>query len=255
MGKWATRLCKLITIAVCLRPNALTQTHSTSVPSTLIEAEIEELRSRFSNQIVLGFEELWEIRPERTPSVDLGPPNSNLQKVIAKIRRDNPQYNLAFRPGGLVHIYPAHGTADPPRLLDLRLAEFFLPPDSCVPQQFLYMDSPMAIFSYTPELSKYIAEHEAAWHRTHGKEPWGTVGDFMGDCEPAHHRHEPIYRNITVREALNLIAIRSLQVANGQARSTGTEGFIVKPISWKYRFRRESDADTGLGGVPVFQTF
>jgi hypothetical protein len=24
---------------------------------------------------------------------------------------------------------------------------------------------------------------------------------------------------------------------------------------WKFRFRREADADTGLGGVPLFQTF
>jgi hypothetical protein len=100
-----------------------------------------------------------------------------------------------------------------------------------------------------------MAEHEAVWRRVHGKEPWGIVGDFMGDCEPAHHRHEPIYRKITVREALNLIAVRSLKVANGQAPSTGTSGFIVKPISWKYRFRPEPDANTGLGGVPVFQTF
>ena len=28
-----------------------------------------------------------------------------------------------------------------------------------------------------------------------------------------------------------------------------------KPLSWKFRFRREPDADTGLGGVPLFQTF
>jgi len=26
-------------------------------------------------------------------------------------------------------------------------------------------------------------------------------------------------------------------------------------VSWKFRFRREPDAATGLGGIPLFQTF
>ena len=45
----------------------------------------------------------------------------------------------------------------------------------------------------------------------------GVVGTFMADCEPAHHRRDPVFHNITVREALNLMSIRSLQVSNGQA--------------------------------------
>jgi hypothetical protein len=83
----------------------------------------------------------------------------------------------------------------------------------------------------------------------------GVVGDFMGDCEPAHHRREPIYRNITVRESLNLMAVRSLQVARGDVPSTAPKYFKPKPMSWKYRFRRDPEADTGLAGVPIFQTF
>lgn len=255
MRTWDTRLCELLAIALCLPLSALAQSHSPTVPSTLIEAEIDELRTRFPDQIVVGFEELWETRPDKTPNVDLGPPDAGLQEVLAKIRRDNPQYKLTLLSRGLVHIYPAHGTADPPKLLDLRLEEFFLPPDSCVAQQFLYMDSVMAYFSYTPELSKYLWKRKQAWYRAQARQAPGIVGDFMGDCEPSNHRHAPGYRNIAVREALNLISVRSLQVASGRAPSTAPQGFIVKPISWKYRFRHEPDADTGLGGVPVFQTF
>jgi hypothetical protein len=232
----------------------VTSSSDAQVPSTPIEAAIEALRSRFPGQIVVGFEELFETRPDAEPVVDLGPPNASLQEVLQRIRRQNPHYKIDLLPQGLVHVYPRYDTADPPGLLDLRLAEFFQPPDDCMAQQFLYMESPMKRFSYTPELGTYLWEHKVAWYRAHGKEVGGIVGDFMGDCEPAHHRHEPIYRDITLREALNLMAVRSLRAANGSP-PPGSQGFKPRAISWKYRFRREPDADTGLGGVPVFQTF
>jgi hypothetical protein len=124
-----------------------------------------------------------------------------------------------------------------------------------MPQQMLYMDSPMGSFSYTPELSSYLLEHKRSWYRAHGKQEQGIAGDFLGDCVPADHRHEPIYHNISVREALNLMSIRSLQVAIGHFPTNGPAGFKAKPMSWRYRFRREPDADTGLAGVPIFQSF
>jgi hypothetical protein len=108
-------------------------------------------------------------------------------------------------------------------------------------------------FSYTRELSEYLSRKKLEWNQKHGNPVFGIVGDFKGDCQPSHHRREPIYHNITVREALNLMAIRSLQVA----RETTNKPSWAKPtpISWKYRFRSDIDADTGLGGVPAFQTF
>ena len=216
---------------------------------------MDALRSRFPNQVVIGFEELWDVSPVREPQIDLGPANSTLEQVLARIRRENPKYKIELLQGSLVHVHPAHDTADPAGLLDLRLREFFFPPDDCVAQQLLNMDRCTA-FSYTPELSRYLCEHKmAAWYRAHGKEPFGVAGDFLGDCQPAHHRHEPIYHDITVREALNLMAIRSLQVASGQLPTNAPTWAKRNPISWKYRFRRDPGADTGLGGVPIIQTF
>jgi hypothetical protein len=58
-----------------------------------------------------------------------------------------------------------------------------------------------------------------------------------------------------VREALNLLAIRSLKVSRGEVQPNSPIYGKLVPVSWKFRFRREPDADTGLGGVPVFQTF
>jgi len=233
----------------------LVEGRAAPVPSTPMEAALDALRARFPNQVVVGFEELWDPRPDTEPQADLGPPNSSLEEVLERIRLLNPQYKVDFPKGGLVHVYPSHGTADPAGLLDLRLQEFFLPPDDCMPQQMLNMDNPMAGFSYTPELGKYLWEHKAGWYRAHGKELPGVVGDFMGDCEPAHHRREPIYKNITVREALNLMAVRSLQRARGEVANNPPSWSKPKPISWKYCFRRELDADTGLDGVPILQTF
>jgi len=225
-----------------------------TVPSTPIEAALDVLRSRFANQVVVGFEELWEARPDSEPIADLGPPNSSLQQVLDRIRRQNPRYRIDLLAGGLVHVYPVHGTADPLGLLDIRLHEFFLPPDDCLPQQMIdRMDSLSAGLSYTPELSEYLLRKKLKWNREHGNPVFGIAGDFLGDCEPSHHRHDPIYQNITVREAMNLMAIRSLQIA---CRPTNKPAWArPKPISWKFRFRRRNDADTGLSGVPVFQTF
>ena len=103
-----------------------------------MDAALDALRSRFPNQVVIGFEELWDVRPQREPQIDLGPGNSTLEQVVARIRRENPKYRIELN---------------------------------------------------TPELSRYLCEHQMAWHRAHGKGPFGVAGDFLGDCEPAHHRH------------------------------------------------------------------
>ena len=247
-GLLASALCLLTMISATAEPRPAT------VPSTAMEAALEALRARFPDQVVIGFEELWDVRPEREPEIDLGPTNSTLEQVLARIRRENPKYRIELLQSGLVHVRPATGTADPVGLLDIRLREFFLPPDDCVAQQLLNMDR-CAAFSYTPELSTYLCEHWWASHRAHDKEPFGVAGDFLGDCKPTHHRHEPIYHDITVREALNLMAITSLQISRGQLPTKAPTWAKRKPISWKYRFRRDPDADTGLGGVPIIQTF
>ena len=116
-----------------------------------MEAALDALRSRFPNQVVIGFEELWDVRPVREPQIDLGPANSTLEQVLARIRHENPKYKIELLQGSLVHVYPAHDTADPAGLLHLRLREFFFPPDDCVAQQLLNMDRCTA-FSYAPEL-------------------------------------------------------------------------------------------------------
>src|SRR5215469_6467233 len=247
-GLLASALCLLTMVSATAEQSLAT------VPSTPMEAALEALRARFPDQVVIGFEELWDVRPERELKIDLGPTNSTLEQVLARIRRENPRYRIELLQSGLVHVRPARGTADPVGLLDLRLREFFLPPSDCVAQQLLNMDR-CAAFSYTPELSTYLCEHWMAWHRARDKEPFGVAGDFLGDCEHVHHSHEPNYHEITVREALNLIAITTLQIARGQLPTNAPTWAKRKPISWKYRFRRDPDADTGLGGVPIIQMF
>ncbi len=235
---------------------AAVATEAWHLPSTPMDAALDELRKRFPNQIVIGFEELFEPRPELEPHIHLGPSDATLEAVLARIRRVDPKYKVELLKGGLVYVHPAHRSADPPGLLDIRLHEFFLPPDDCVLQQIdNAMDHPLVRFSYTPEVGAYLWHAKEAWYHARGKVVPGIVGDFMGDCSPAGHRREPIYHNITVREALNLMVLRSLQVTRGDIPSNVPSWFKPKPISWKYCFRRDPAADTGLGGVPVFQAF
>jgi hypothetical protein len=251
---FVTRIHVLLLIVFANAFCGLAEPRPSPVPSTLMEAALDALRARFPTQVVVGFEELWDIRPEIEPQVDLGSPDSSLKQVLDRIRQANPKYEVDLVEGGLVHVYPAHGTADPVGLLDIRLREFFLPPDDCLPQQmFNYTGSLSPSFSYTRELSEYLLRKKLEWNQNHGNPVFGIAGDFMGDCQPSHHRREPIYHNITVREALNLMAIRSLQVARGATNKPSWAR--PTPISWKYRFRRDLDADTGLGGVPIFQIF
>ena len=245
---FASALCVLTMVAATVEPRPAT------VPSTPMEAALDALRSRFPNQVGIGFEELWEARPESEPVVDLGPPNSSLQQALDRIRHTNPRYRIDLLAGGLVHVHPAHRTADPQGLLDIRLHEFFLPPDNCLQQQIDRVDSLGAGLSYTPELSQYLLKKKEEWNRNHGSPVFGIVGDFAGGhCEPSQQRRDPVYRNITVREAMNLMSIRSLQIA--RMPSYKAAHATSRPICWKFRFRRDKDADTGLGGVLVFQTF
>ena len=72
--------------------SATAEPRPATVPSTPMEAALDALRSRFPNQVVIGFEELWDVRPVREPQIDLGPANSTLEQVLAGIRRQNPKY-------------------------------------------------------------------------------------------------------------------------------------------------------------------
>ncbi len=60
---------------------------------------------------------------------------------------------------------------------------------------------------------------------------------------------------MTVRAALNLMAERSLQVSRGEVTPNDPIYPPYRPVSWKFRFRREADDASGLGGMPLFQTF
>jgi hypothetical protein len=129
---------------------------------------------------VVGFEELWDARPLTEPQVNLGPSDSSLKHVLDRIRQANPQYKLDLLEGGLVHVYPAHGTADPLGSLDIRLSEFFLPPGDCIPPQ-INSHGQLLCRSFTPELSEYLSRKKPEWNQKHGSQPFDIVGDSMGD--------------------------------------------------------------------------
>ena len=239
-------------LVACLWISAIGQSSTSPVHSTPMEEALDQLRLRFPEQVAVGFEELWDKRPASQPHLDLGSPNVTLSEALERIRRAIPEYKLDLLPGGVVHVYPAHGTADPKHLLDIRLREFALPPEGCIPQQINHMDTIGASYSYTPELSVYLWRKKQAWYRQHQRSIPGTVGDLLGDCGRSRHQFltSRIRKTLTVREALNAMANRSLAKVASKSTPEGT-----KPISWRYRFRRDPRADTGLGGYTIFQTF
>jgi hypothetical protein len=230
-----------------------------------MEAALDALLARFPNQVVIGFEELWDTRPDSEPEPDLGPPDASLERALERIGHLNPAYKVRLQGHGLVHVYPAHGTADPSHLLDIRLKIFHLPPDRCIQYAIENLDWYRGgmVGGYAPELSEFLLKSERNWYRKHGKQPpgGGAIGGEIGGCLPpraagaAGSSASTVRRNITVREAMNLMAIRSLELSRGKVQTNDPGYGGHKPISWKFRFRRESDADTGLGGVAVFQTF
>jgi hypothetical protein len=223
--------------------------HQTIVKSTPIEKALDELRARFPNRIVIGFEELFDPRPDKEPQIDLGPTGSSLAQVLNRIRIIDPKYRVELLQGGLVHVYPAKRKVDPVGLLDIQLREFSMPQDSCLDQAIENFDSR----GYARELTEFLGKREEAWDRKHGGQVSGVLGDTLGNCFPMA-APGPVYRHISVRDALNLMARRSLQVSRGDV--TPNDPYPpYKPLSWKFRFRREPDANTGLGGVPFFQAF
>lgn len=255
--------CAIVWLTISLQP-ALTITleqqsaagrpglaeSGTIVRSTPIEQALDALLARFPNRIVVGFEEVFDKRPETEPRVDLGPKDSPLEEVLNRIRGIDPKYRIELLPRGLVHVHPALQTADPVGLLDIRLREFSMPQDSCIEQAIGNIDER----DYAPELTRFLAQRKQFWCRSRRCQIPGVVGDVLGDCF-ASAAPGPAYRDITVREALDLMARRSLQVSREEVISNSPVHAPYKPISWRFRFRHDADSDTGLGGVPVFQTF
>jgi hypothetical protein len=229
--------------------STLTQPFTTSTP---IEKALDELRGRLPKDIVIGFEELFDPRPDREPQVDLGPAGLSLDQVLNHVRSIDPKYHVELLQGRLLHVYPARETADPVGLLDIRLRRFSMPQDSCLRQAIENIDE--GFHDYAPELTTLLAERKRAWYRNHSREVPGQVGDILGNCLSLA-APGPVHRNITVREALNLMAERSLQICRGEVTPNDPFYLPYRPASWKFRFRREPDAATGLGGVPLFQTF
>ncbi len=221
-----------------------------------MEAALDELRRRFPDQIVIGFEEFAdEQRPACEPHIDLGPPGTALAEAIERVRQVDGKYVVESLRGRGLYVFPAHGSADPPDLLDLALHNFAVPPDDCLQSAMTDGIARGRMASYTPELGDFLWKRQEKWDRSHGHEPGGIIGSILGDCYPSSRPGSPTYHNVTLRESLWIMALRSLQVARGEARSNGPDYIKVRPLSWKYRFRRDAESDTGLGGVPVFQTF
>jgi len=112
-----------------------------------MEAALDELRRRFPNQFVIGFEELFDPRPESEPHIDLGPADTPFAAALERVRHIGPQYRVALLEGRLVHVYPAKETADPLHLLDLRIKEFLMPPDSCLASAIANIDQPVVNYA------------------------------------------------------------------------------------------------------------
>lgn len=141
------------------------------VVSTPIEAALDALRARFPNQVVVGFEELWDARPDSEPQVDLGPPDASLERVLARIRALNPAYKVELLHHRPVRVYPAHGTADPAHLLDIRLQRFQMPADRCLGEAIdnIACHHVLVRGSYARELSQFLLKKEREWYHKQGK--------------------------------------------------------------------------------------
>jgi hypothetical protein len=167
---------------------AQTRSQSAGVISTPMEAALDGLFTRFPNQVVMGFEELWEARPDSEPQVDLGPPDATLQGVRERIRELNPTYKVELLEHRLVHVYPAHGTADPAQLLDISLKRFRMPADRCLGEAIddIAWHHIAVRGSYALELSQFLLKKEREWYRKQGKEPpWRAS---LEDVRQLHHR-------------------------------------------------------------------
>jgi hypothetical protein len=103
-------------------------------------------------------------------------------------------------------------------------------------------------------LIQLLERRKEEWYRERGEQIPGIAGDILGNCISTAATG-PEYRAITVRDALNLMALRTLRVRRGEIKPNDAIYGSFKPLSWKFQFRKDPNAETRLGGVPVFQTF
>ena len=85
------------TLSGSTQASAQPRVHSAAVVSTPMEAALDALLARFPSQVVIGFEELWDTRPDSEPQPDLGPPDASLEQALERIGHLNPAYKSAKR--------------------------------------------------------------------------------------------------------------------------------------------------------------
>src|SRR6185312_4575850 len=93
----------LLYVSAAVEPgktNAVCDRSSSGVPSTQMEAALDELRRRFPNQIVIGFEEFAsEQRPACEPRINLGPPGTTLNQALKRVWQVDAKYRVEIMNG------------------------------------------------------------------------------------------------------------------------------------------------------------
>jgi hypothetical protein len=193
------------------------------------EGTVRELARETLLQGIFGFENV----AGSAPPVSVYAVDSNVGDVLREICRQDRRYDVVETADPeIVNFVASDRRVKGHDVLEFHIPRLDIETDAW--PQNLISDLP----SFSPELRKYLAEVYVREGGTITKGN-GAVAGIAGDIKPPHFSIH--LRDVSVREALNSIAVQSFRLYKAAGRdprlvSTPNELRIV-PTGWEFRFR------------------
>lgn len=209
-----------------------------------MEEALRQLRRKDYTRIIIGFEKIPSRADQQEPRISLDLTHTTVGAVLEQICKTDQRYTYAVINNALLNVFPRGPRTDSQNLLNIRVRRF------SVHGAHTTEGVIRNIADFAPELREYLQRKRNEYYAKQGVSPGVSPGASMSGNRTPEFNLE--LRNMTVREILNAIVLHSARVYREEA--PGDTGWKAPPASWKYEFKMDSSAPTGLGGTPTWDT-
>lgn len=216
---------------------------SLKIENADMEEALRLLRRKDYARILIGFEKVPRREGAKEKQISLELRNVMVQDILRRLCEADSRYTYEVVDGVLINVFPKGAKEDPNSLLNMRVAKF------SVHGAYTAGGVIRGISELAPELRDYLHKKRQEYYVRKGVFP-GSPGAIGRGNMPLEFNLE--LKNVTVREILNKVALHSLTLYRD--RSPDRTGWKEPPSSWKYEFIIKPEADTGLGGIPNWDT-
>lgn len=212
---------------------------SFAVKDADMEQALRALRVQDVSRILIGFERIPHREGEEDRRISLALSDAGVVEIVHRLCEADPRYDYDLVKDLLIEVWPKGAKGDPRDLLNTKIREY------SIDRTELPQGAVEEISQDAPELREFLKRKNEEWAKRTGR-PTGVAGSiFSGNMSPPNFTLH--VENASVREILNAIALRSVEMFH--------EGKAFGPTSWEYDFIMKPDSPTGLDGFPKWMAF